>query len=154
MINRIVLVGRITKNPELKSTQSNISFMNFTLAVNRQFKNADGETEADFISCVAWRKTAELISQYVRKGNLLAIDGKLQTRSYQADDGTMRYVTEVVADSVVFLEPKKEDKSAEKKAGYQEDPQYEPYEPEPTIYDETDIFPPNETDDNPDNLPF
>lgn len=105
MINRVVLVGRITKDPELKSTPSNIPVANFTLAVNRQFTNQSGEREADFIQCVVWRKQAENLVKYVQKGALLGIEGRIQTRSYEADNG-MRYVTEVLCDSVQFLERK------------------------------------------------
>lgn len=107
MINRVILVGRITKDPELKTTQSNISVVSFTLAVNRQFTNQSGEREADFIQCVVWRRQAENVATYVKKGALLGIDGRIQTRKYEAEKGTV-YVTEVVCDSVQFLEPKGE----------------------------------------------
>jgi single-strand DNA-binding protein len=107
MINRVILVGRITKDPELKSTQSNISFVNFTLAVNRSFSSQNGEQEADFIQCIAWRKQAENMTQYLHKGSLIGVEGRIQTRTYEADNGT-RYITEVVCDSVQFLESKSE----------------------------------------------
>ena len=103
MINRVILVGRITKDPELKSTQSNVSFVNFTLAVNRQFADQSGERQADFIQCVVWRRQAENLNQYIRKGALLGIEGRIQTRTYEVD-GNTRYITEVVCDSVQFLE--------------------------------------------------
>ena len=106
MLNRVILVGRITKSPELKSTQSNVNFVNFTLAVNRQFADANGERQADFLSCVVWRNQAENVAKYVHKGDLLGIDGRLQTRSYEVD-GQTRYITEIVCDSVQFLETKK-----------------------------------------------
>jgi single-strand DNA-binding protein len=105
MLNRVILVGRITKSPELKSTQNNINFVQFTLAVNRQFADQSGERQADFIQCVVWRRQAENVAQYVHKGDLLGIDGRLQTRSYEVD-GQTRYATEVVCDSVQFLETK------------------------------------------------
>ncbi|MBU1141253.1 MAG: single-stranded DNA-binding protein [Firmicutes bacterium] len=105
MINRVILVGRITKDPEVKSTQSNIPVVSFTLAVNRQFTDQSGERQADFIQCVVWRKQAENLARYVKKGALLGIEGRIQTRQYEADNGT-RYVTEVVCDSVQFLESK------------------------------------------------
>ncbi len=105
MINRVVLVGRITKDPELKMTQSNIAVISFTLAVNRQFTDQSGERQADFVQCVVWRKQAENLAKYVQKGALLGIEGRIQTRTYEADNGT-RYVTEVVCDSVQFLESK------------------------------------------------
>lgn len=103
MINRVILVGRITKDPELKSTQSNVNFVNFTLAVNRQFADQSGERQADFIQCVVWRRQAENLAQYIRKGALLGVEGRIQTRSYEVD-GNTRYITEVVCDSVQFLE--------------------------------------------------
>ncbi|MDO9628403.1 MAG: single-stranded DNA-binding protein [Acholeplasmataceae bacterium] len=105
MINRVILVGRITKDPEIKSTQSNIAVVSFTLAVNRQFADQAGEKQADFIQCVVWRKQAENLARFVRKGALLGVEGRIQTRTYEADNGT-RYVTEVVCDSVQFLESK------------------------------------------------
>ncbi|MFP4186895.1 MAG: single-stranded DNA-binding protein [Acholeplasmataceae bacterium] len=107
MINRVILVGRITRDPELKTTQSNIPVVSFTLAVNRQFTNQDGEREADFIQCVVWRRQAENVATYVKKGSLLGIDGRIQTRKYESERGTV-FVTEVVCDSVQFLEPKGE----------------------------------------------
>lgn len=82
MINRTVLTGRLTRDPELKSTSSGISVTQFTLAVNRQYTNQDGNRSADFISCVAWRKTAENINKFFKKGSLIGIDGRLQSRSY------------------------------------------------------------------------
>jgi len=107
MINRVILVGRITKDLELKSTQSNISFCNFTLAVNRPFTEKDGTRQADFIQVVVWIKQAEDLVKYQNKGSLIGVDGRIQTRSYEVD-GNMRYVTEVVADSIAYLESKRE----------------------------------------------
>jgi single-strand DNA-binding protein len=103
MINKVILVGRITKDPEVKSTQSNIPVVTFTLAVNRQFTDQSGERQADFIQCVVWRKQAENLARFVKKGALLGVEGRIQTRNYESDNGT-RYVTEVVCDSVQFLE--------------------------------------------------
>jgi len=105
MMNRVILVGRITKDPEMKSTQSNIAVVTFTLAVNRQFSDQSGEKQADFIQCVVWRKQAENLARFVKKGALLGVEGRIQTRQYESDNGT-RYVTEVVCDSVQFLESK------------------------------------------------
>lgn len=101
-----MLVGRFTKDPELKYTQSGIAIVRFTLAVNRAFQNASGEKEADFVSCVAWRKQAENIANYLKKGSLAGVDGRIQTGSYEGQDGKRVYTTEVVADSTQFLEPK------------------------------------------------
>ncbi|HPG42322.1 MAG TPA: single-stranded DNA-binding protein [Acholeplasmataceae bacterium] len=104
-MNRVILVGRITKDPEVKMTQSNIAVATFTLAVNRQFADQSGERQADFIQCVVWRKQAENLARFVKKGALLGVEGRIQTRQYEAENG-MRYVTEVVCDSVQFLESK------------------------------------------------
>ncbi|HHM2455967.1 TPA: single-stranded DNA-binding protein [Staphylococcus aureus] len=106
MLNRIVLVGRLTKDPELRSTPNGVNVGTFTLAVNRTFTNAQGEREADFINVVVFKKQAENIKNYLSKGSLAGVDGRLQTRSYDNKDGQRVFVTEVVADSVQFLEPK------------------------------------------------
>lgn len=106
MINRVILVGRLTKDPELRYTPSGVAVATFTLAVNRPFTNQQGERETDFINCVVWRKQAENVANFLRKGNLAGVDGRLQTRSYEGQDGKRVYVTEVVAESVQFLEPK------------------------------------------------
>lgn len=103
MINRVVLVGRLTKNPNFN--EDNVANARFTLAVNRPFKNKNGEQEADFINVVAFRRQAENVNNYLSKGQLAGVDGRIQTRSYEKD-GQRVYVTEVVADSVQFLEPK------------------------------------------------
>lgn len=105
MINCVVLVGRLTRDPELRKTQNGTSVCSFTLAVDRTFKSP-GQPTADFISCVAWNKTAELMCQYLHKGALTGIQGRMQTRSYDNQQGQRVYVTEVVADTVQFLEPK------------------------------------------------
>ena len=106
MINRVILVGRLTRDPELRVSQSNVAVTNFNLAVNRPFTDANGERGADFINCVTFRKQAENVNQYVKKGSLVGIDGRLQTRNYENKEGQRVYVTEVVCDSVQFLEPK------------------------------------------------
>ena len=107
MINRVVLTGHLTKDPELKVTQSGLSVVQFVIGVQRQFARKDGEREADFISCVAWRKTAENIAKYFRKGQLIGIDGRVQTRSYDDKNGQRVYVTEVVVDNFAFLSSQK-----------------------------------------------
>mgnify|MGYP000885812030 CR=1 FL=1 len=112
MINRVVLVGRITRDPELRYTQSNIAVVSFTLAVNRMFADQSGERQADFIQCVVWRKQAENLARYVSKGALLGVEGRIQTRTYESDQGT-RYITEVVCDSVQFLESRTEDQQTD-----------------------------------------
>ncbi len=102
-MNRVVLVGRLTKDPELRTTASGISQTRFTLAVNRRTASQDGNREADFISCVAWRGTAEAIAKYLTKGRELAVEGRIQTGSYDAQDGTKRYTTDVVVDNFTFI---------------------------------------------------
>ncbi|WP_100374317.1 single-stranded DNA-binding protein [Bacillus sp. FJAT-45037] len=106
MLNRVVLVGRLTKDPELRYTPSGVAVANFTLAVNRAFSNQQGEREADFLNCVVWRKPAENVANYLKKGSLAGVDGRIQTRSYDNNEGRRVYITEVVAESVQFLEPK------------------------------------------------
>ena len=108
MINRVVLTGRLTRNPELKITQSGLSVASFTIAVNRQFTNSNGNREADFINCVIWKKSAENLCKYTHKGSLIGIDGRLQTRSYDNNNGQKVFVTEVVVDSFSLLESKNE----------------------------------------------
>jgi single-strand DNA-binding protein len=105
-LNRVVLVGRLTKDPELKYTSNGVAVANFTLAVNRSFKTAQGDTEADFINCTVWRKPAENVANFLKKGSLAGVDGKIQTRNFEGQDGKRVYITEVVAESVQFLEPK------------------------------------------------
>lgn len=106
MINRVVLAGRLTRDPELKYTPNGVAVANFTLAVNRPFKSQSGESEADFINCVVWRKPAENLANYMSKGSLVGVDGRVQTRSFDNQEGKKVYVTEIVADSVQFLESK------------------------------------------------
>lgn len=108
MLNRIVLIGRLTKDPELRYTQSGKAVCTFTLAVDRPYLANNGNREADFINIVVWNKTAENCAQYLAKGKLAAVDGRLQIRSYDGQDGQRRYVTEVIADNVRFLSPKSE----------------------------------------------
>nr|DAU96767.1 MAG TPA: Single strand binding protein [Caudoviricetes sp.] len=103
MINNVVLVGRLTAAPDLRKTPSNVSALQGTLAVNRNFKNQNGEREADFINFQAWRGTADIIAEYCGKGSLIGITGRIQVRSYEKD-GQRRYVTEVVAENVTLLE--------------------------------------------------
>ncbi len=106
-MNKVLLIGRLTANPELRYTISNNAVTTFSIAVDRNFKNEDGNKEADFINIVAWNKKAEFINQYLKKGDKVGIIGRLQVRSYQNDKGQNRYVTEVVADEVEFLNTKK-----------------------------------------------
>ena len=102
-MNKVFLIGRLTRDPELRYTGSNIPVATFSIAVNRNFTNQSGEREADFINIIVWRKQAENVKNYVKKGSQVAIDGRIQTRNYE-QDGVKRYVTEVVADNVQFLD--------------------------------------------------
>ncbi len=106
MINSVTLVGRLTKNPEIRTTPSGVEVGNFTLAVNRTFTNQNGERDADFINCIVFRKQAVNVNQYLSKGKLAGVVGRLQTRSYDNKEGQKVFVTEVVCDNVQFLEPK------------------------------------------------
>ena len=106
MINRVILVGRLTKDPEYRQTPSGVSVATFTLAVNRSFTNSQGEREADFINVVVFRKQAENVNKYLSKGSLAGVDGRIQSRSYENTEGQRVFVTEVVADSVQFMDSK------------------------------------------------
>lgn len=105
-MNRVVVVGRLTRDPELKYTPSGHAVANFNVAVNRQFKNKDGEQEADFIQCVTWRKQAENLANYMKKGSQIGVDGRLQTRNFEDKNGRTVFVTEILAESIQFLESK------------------------------------------------
>ena len=118
MINRVVLVGRLTRDPELRTTGSGISVATFTLAVDRQFTNSQGERGADFISCVIWRKSAENFCNFTSKGSLVGVDGRIQTRSYDNKDGQRVYVSEVVVDNFALLESRKDHEARGQNGGY------------------------------------
>ena len=126
MINRVILVGRITKDPDLKNTTNNLSVVTFTLAVNRPFKNSNGENEVDFVQCVVWRKQAENLYKYVKKGNMIGVDGRIQTRNYEDSNGKKVYITEIVCDCVQFLETNKQDEKTKDKPYYYKDDKNEP----------------------------
>lgn len=117
MINRVVLVGRLTRDPDLRTTGSGISVVSFTLAVDRQYTNSQGERATDFINCVIWRKAAESFANFTSKGSLVGIDGRLQSRSYDNKDGQRVFVTEVVVDNFSFLESRRERMARQQSAG-------------------------------------
>ena len=129
MINRVVLIGRLTKDPELRYTPNGIAVTTFTLAVSRSYANQNGERQADFINIQAWRKTAENVANYLSKGSLVGIDGRIQTRNDEGQDGKRVYVTEVVADTVQFLEPKKDGQAPGQ--NYQSPNQSDPFDSKP-----------------------
>ena len=102
-MNKAIIIGRLTRDPEMRTTTSGTNSTTFTVAVSRNYTSANGERETDFLNCVAWRKQAENIAKYCTKGSQVAVEGRIQTRSYDAQDGTKRYVTEIIADNVTFL---------------------------------------------------
>lgn len=117
-MNKVVLIGRLSKDPELRKTQSDISVCSFTVAVDRRYKS-EGQPTADFISVIAWRQTADFICKYFSKGNKIALTGSIQTRQWEDDKGNKRYATEVIADSVEFCERKSDNPQHETtEAGY------------------------------------
>ena len=125
MLNTVVLMGRLTADPELRHTSNNIAVTSFTLAVNRSYAKTGTERATDFIDIVAWRNTAEFISKYFSKGQLMAVQGSIQTRTYQDKDGNKRKAFEVIADNVHFAEPKREYSSNFEKT---ESNNFEPHE--------------------------
>ena len=112
MINNVVLVGRMTRDAELRMTQSNTAVASFTLAVNRPFKNQNGEREADFINCVIWRQAAENLANWCKKGSLVGITGNIQTRNYENQQGQRVYITEVLANNFQLLESRSQQQSS------------------------------------------
>ena len=112
-MNRVILVGRITKDPEIRYTSNDIPVCQFTLAVNRRYQS-NGERQADFINCVAWRGSAELLGKYVKKGAQIGVEGQIQVRSYEDNGGVKRYATEVICESITFLESR----SSRENSGY------------------------------------
>lgn len=150
MLNTIVLVGRLTADPEIRYTASGIAQCKFSLAVERNFKNAAGEKETDFINVVAWRKLAEIIGQYVNKGNMFGVRGSLQVRKYQDKDGNNRTAHEVVVEDFQFLEPKRDGSGPSGSRPPQRGPQ------PPASGPAYDSLPPEPPPDNlmDDDLPF
>lgn len=144
MINNVSLTGRITKDLEKHETGKGTSVVNFSLAVDRRFKNSNGNREADFIGIQAWGMTADLLCKYCSKGSLIGIEGRIQTRNYENNQGQRVYVTEVVAENVTFLDSKK---SNGQQGGYQQSNGYDSYQQQP--FDSAMPF-----DDSADDVPF
>lgn len=113
-MNKAILVGNLTKDPEMRTTPNGVSVTSFTVAVQRRYKDADGNYQADFINCVAWRSTAEFVAKYFTKGSRIGVVGTIQTRTYDDQNGNKRYVTEVVADEVEFAESKTQNQDMQK----------------------------------------
>ena len=107
-MNKVILIGRLTRDPELKKTPTGVSVTTFSIAVDRNFTKEDGTRDVDFINCLCWRKQAENVARYTSKGSQIAVNGRLQVRNYDDRDGNRRFVTEVVADNVTFLSQKKQ----------------------------------------------
>jgi single-strand DNA-binding protein len=105
-MNRVILIGRLTRDPETRTTNTGLNMTRFTIAVNRNRVEANGERLADFLNCIAWNKQAENVGKYCTKGMQVAVEGRIQTGSYDAQDGTKRYTTDIVCDNVTFLTPK------------------------------------------------
>ncbi|WP_303871710.1 single-stranded DNA-binding protein [Acetobacterium wieringae] len=116
-MNKVILIGRLTRDPEVKNTTTGNAVATFTLAADRRFKNKDGQKEADFIPIVVWGKQAEFVGQYLSKGSQIGLSGRLQVRSYDGQDGQRRYVTEVVADEVYFISTKRKENNGSNQNG-------------------------------------
>ncbi|MFF2889209.1 single-stranded DNA-binding protein [Paenibacillus sp. NPDC057967] len=117
MLNRVILIGRLTRDPELRYTPAGVAVTQFTLAVDRPFTSGQGEREADFIPVVTWRQLAETCANYLRKGRLTAVEGRIQVRNYENNEGKRVYVTEVIADNVRFLESSREGGAPREESG-------------------------------------
>ncbi|MGY3766913.1 single-stranded DNA-binding protein [Vagococcus vulneris] len=159
MINNVVLVGRLTKDPDLRFTSNGIATASFTLAVNRNFKNASGEREADFINCVIWRKPAETLANYARKGALLGVVGRIQTRNYENQQGQRVYVTEVVCENFQLLESKKDNQQSSNQNSNQSNQQHQNFNQNNQNYSQPTMdgmgqFGNSEHIDKGDNWPF
>ena len=137
-MNKVVLIGRLTRDPELRYTGSNTPVATFSLAVNRNFQNQNGEREADFINIVVWRKQAENVKNFLTQGSQVAVEGRIQTRTYDGQDGQKRYITEVVADNVEFLGSKNSSNNSNNSGSSKN--------AEPTPYDFGDMPEPKGTD--------
>jgi single-strand DNA-binding protein len=149
-LNKVILGGRLTADPELKQTPSGVSVISFTVAVNRRFGSKNGEqneTQADFINCVAWRQTAEFISKYFRKGSAICVTGSIQTRSWTDQQGQKRYTTEVVVDEAMFVDSRGENDGG---AGYTTDA----YGASPSYSSNAGTAPNFEDHNTDDDLPF
>lgn len=159
MMNRVVLVGRLTKDPDLRYTPAGVAVATFTLAVNRPFKNTQGEQETDFIQCVVWRKPAENVANFLKKGSMAGVDGRVQTRNYEDSDGKRVFVTEVVAESVQFLEPRNHTEGTtsnnyQSEANYSNNNKTSSYRADKSQKSDSFANEGKPIDINPDDLPF
>ncbi|AFO44816.1 single-stranded DNA-binding protein [Enterococcus faecalis] len=149
MMNNVTLIGRATKDPDLRYTVSGTTVATFTLAVNRNYKNQNGDREADYIQCVIWRKPAETLANYVKKGTLFGISGRLQTRNYENQQGQRVYVTEVIVESFYLLESRSQAESREQKTTTSQTPPMDN-----TMGNNDDPFGGNPINISDDDLPF
>lgn len=131
MLNRVVLAGRLTKDPELRYTPNGNAVTRFTVAVTRPFRNQQGEQKTDFVNCVAWRKQAENLANYMRKGSMVGVDGRIQTDSYDDQDGKRVFVTEVLAEQIHFLESRGASQQRAETGGYNQNDSYQQQESAP-----------------------
>lgn len=157
MLNKVVLIGRLTREPDMRFTQSQRAVCSFNLAVNRNFTTQGGEREADFINVVSWGKTAENVSKYLNKGSLVAVDGRIQTRNYDNAQGQRVYVTEVVAENVTFLESRGSSNNSAQEYGFAEPKQQDSNASQNASFDsKKDPFADfgNSIDISDDDLPF
>lgn len=146
-MNSVVLVGRLTKDPELRTTQSGVSVCSFTVACDRRYTQ-DGKREADFINCIAWRQSGEFVSRYFTKGNRIALEGSIQTRSWDDQNGNKRYATEVVVDHAEFAQSKSELTQSGDRTYQEATGSAVPYMPQATVGDVNGFMPED------DDLPF
>ena len=121
-MNKVILIGRLTRNPELRYTGSNTPVATFSLAVNRSFTNQNGEREADFINCVVWRKLAETVKNYLSQGSQVAVEGRIQTRNYDDQNGQRRYVTEVVVENIDFVGTRRDNSQSTQQPSFNSQP--------------------------------
>lgn len=157
MINRVVLIGRLTKDPELRYTPTGVAVARFILAVNRIYTNQQGERAADFINCVVWRKQAENTANFLCKGSLAGVEGRIQTGSYEGQDGQRIYTTEVIADSIQFLDSRQEQRNENNSNQFPNQQHTEPLEqtykgPTSVTKQYNDPYVPNKSTD--DDFPF
>lgn len=136
-MNKVILIGRLTKDPELRYTGSNTPVATFSLAVNRSFTNQNGEREADFINCVVWRKLAETVKNYLSQGSQVAVEGRIQTRNYDDQNGQRRYVTEVVVENIDFVGTKRDNSQSSNQPNFNNQPVSSNFNNQPSTTDAT-----------------
>lgn len=136
-MNKVILIGRLTRDPELRYTGSNTPVATFSLAVNRSFTNQNGEREADFINCVVWRKLAETVKNYLSQGSQVAVEGRIQTRSYDDQNGQRRYVTEVVVENIDFVGTKRDNSQSSNQPNFNSQPGSSNFNNQPSTTDAT-----------------